>query len=36
MILTPQFIGMALGNICMYLIYTLKIPFFEKYRAANV
>lgn len=36
MIFTPQFIGMALGNICMYLIYTLKIPFFEKYRAGNV
>lgn len=36
MLLSPHFIGMSIGNICMYLIYTLKIPFFENYRTRSV
>lgn len=36
MLLSTHFIWTSIGYLSMYFIYTLKIPFFEKYRTRNV
>lgn len=36
MLIGTHIIGFSVGNFGMYLIYSLKIPFFEKYRTRSV